>query len=103
MALFKNDRAPDPPDLIERIETIERQMRNLKLEWAEAYDKLEHSLKRLAKRQSDESARETHEVAPGPKNGGRAGASHRVGFTSAQERILARRMQRPHPTEGGSD
>lgn len=53
MGLFGNHSKPDDPSLVERVETLERALKNLRLEWEETYDKLNHAVKRLQKRERD--------------------------------------------------
>lgn len=68
---FSPKRAPDPsPALIERIETLERGLRGLRLDWDDTYEKLTRILGRITKRAALAEARreETAEDAPGSTN-----------------------------------
>ena len=58
---------PASPDLVERIETLERGLRNLRIDWDDTYEKLTRILGRITKRDALARARgaETPEDAPG--------------------------------------
>jgi hypothetical protein len=56
MSIFSRKK-PDPA-LVERLETLEREIRNLRLDWSEAYDKIARMMGRIAKREGALLARE---------------------------------------------
>ena len=64
-------RKPASPELIERIETLERGLRNLRIDWDDTYEKLTRILGRITKRDALARARgaETPEDAPESTNG----------------------------------
>ena len=74
------NRQPSPPSaekrLLEaevRLETLERELKNLRLEWEESYDKLHHLMSRVTKRAKDlqraQNAQEEAPEAPESTNG----------------------------------
>ena len=63
-------RKPASPDLLERIETLERGLRGLRLDWEDTYEKISRILSRISKRAALAAARgaETPEDAPQSTN-----------------------------------
>lgn len=53
-----------PPPLIERVETLEREMKRIRLEWEEAFDKIDHANRRQAKRARDAEPSSPSRAAP---------------------------------------
>lgn len=60
---------PASPDLVERIETLERGLRSLRLDWDDTYEKIARMMGRIAKRQALAARAETAEDAPESSNG----------------------------------
>lgn len=81
------------PDLIERIETLERGLRAIRLEWEETYDKVARMMGRIAKRQA--LAEKAAEDAPGSTIPGG------VGLDPMSQAILARRRRGLLPNSNG--
>lgn len=79
MNLLKFLSGPTGDDWMQRVETLERQMKNIRLEWEETYEKIDRGQKRMNKRARDLAEAETAIPQDGP------------GTTGALERILARR------------
>jgi hypothetical protein len=69
MRLF-NIFAQNPPDshLEERVESLERGLKGLRLEWEETYDRISRLMSRIAKRAAVAQAKEA-EDDPGDANG----------------------------------
>lgn len=72
---------PPPSPLHERVGTLEREVRDLRLEWLELYEKVHRQLGRIAKRAALELERQQPcpEDAPGSTNGEPAGVGVRLG------------------------
>lgn len=89
---------PASPDLIERIETLERASRSLRLEWEDTLEKLTRIIGRLSKRAALERQRalaataegETAEDAPGSPIGGPDGGGHELDPFSQRVKALRR-------------
>lgn len=81
--LFK--RSEPSPDLDERLESLERQVKRLRLEWEDVYEKVARLMGRIAKRQALIQEAETREDAPGPPE--RAG----LPLDPISQQVLARR------------
>lgn len=65
MALFGFLKRREPPTpLIERVETLERVIAQLRLEWEETYEKIARLMGRIAKRQAVLEERESRQDAP---------------------------------------
>lgn len=57
-------------DLEARCATLERQEKNLRLEWEDTFERVHRALQRLNKRHRDQEKRDTKEPeAPNPSNG----------------------------------
>jgi hypothetical protein len=86
-------RRKDPsPDLLERIDALERGHKRMRLEWEETYDKVARMMGRIAKRAKLD---ETREDAPGSTIPGGMGAD------PMSQAILARRRRGLLPNNGG--
>lgn len=88
---------PEQDTNARRILALEADMKSLRSEWEDLYDKVLRLLRRLNKRAQDLQAREeTPEDAPEPTNGGP------MGIDPISAKILARRA-RVSPRSDGSD
>ena len=87
MSLFGLFRRSEPsPDLDERLESLERSVKRLRLEWEDVYEKVARLMGRIAKRQAlITQAEETAQDAPGPLE------RPALGLDPISQQVLARR------------
>lgn len=76
-------------DLQERMERLERKIRDLEADWAAQYDKFHRLNMRLAKRQKAIEEAETGE-SPAPENGAGATNAAKVGMNPLAQQLLSR-------------
>jgi len=80
-------------DMAERLETVERDFKRLRLEWEDTYDRLRVLMQRIAKRAQrvDEGSPEDTGPAPSPETGnGPVLSPH---HQTIQQKILERRRR----------
>jgi hypothetical protein len=79
---------PAPPGLDERLETLERAVRSLRLDWEDTYEKIARLMSRIAKRQALAARAETAEDAPESPN------AEGPALDDFSQRVLAQRSHR---------
>jgi DNA repair exonuclease SbcCD ATPase subunit len=88
--------------LVERIETLERGLASLKLEWEETLDKLTRRMRSM--RQAAEYLQEREEAAaePSPALAGSGGGEPTHGFLTPRQKAIQQQILRYRAGRGGN-